>query len=558
MSVRILSVGIVFILAAACEAPQDAGDEPASGITEAERIGTSPYTNCSFDSAPSGATYDLVILNGRVMDPECDFDGARNVGIKDGRIALITEGDISGKETVDASGHVVAPGFIDTHTHSAQKYVIKMAMMDGVTSAMDTELGVTNIAAWYDQEAGKWPINYGTCVAHEHARMIVMDKLEINDPIDASLGFAMRAKSVEDDGIPDWSVTVATREQINQITKILDKGLTEGALCIGTTPGYASKGVQSYELYEVQKVAARYGRPIGSHTRYHTQNATPAEATIGADEVIVNAMALNAPLIYSHNNDYGWWEIEEKLKLARAQGYNMWSEYYPYAGGSSNIGADAYKPEVWEDQLGFSYVDTIFDTTQGKFLTKEEVIEIAAKDPARIVVGYNNERFDWFDDWVKEEGMTVGSDGMWDMSEGKTWDSDPNEFNGHPRTSGTHSRVLKIARENNVPLMTSLKQLSYLSAYHLGKMGVKFFDERGRMQEGMAADIVIFNPKTVADLSDYAPGENGKPPKGMPHVIVGGKFVKQDGKAIDLFEGKPIRFEVTESKWKPLELEHIK
>lgn len=508
--------------------------------------------------APVVDGYDLVINNGRVMDPESNFDGIRNVGIKGGRIVAITEDAITGSDTIDATGLVVSAGFIDTHTHSSQKFAIKMAMMDGVTSAMDTELGASNVAAWYDAEAGKWPINYGTCVAHEHARMMVMDKLEINDPIDASKGFTMRAKAAED-GVNSWSVTVANRDEINQITKILDKGLTEGALCIGTTPGYAQAGVQSYELFEVQKTAARYGRPIGTHTRYHTQNKAPAEATIGADEVIANAMVLNAPLIYSHNNDYGWWEIEEKLKLARAQGHNVWSEYYPYAGGSSNIGAIAYTPPIWEDVLGFDYNETIFDTVQGKFLTKEEVLQLQKDDPGRIVVGYNKARFDWFDDWVKEEGMTVGSDGMWDMSpDERTWDTDSNEFSGHPRTSGTHSRVLKIARENNVALMTSLKQLSYLSAMYLGKMGVTFFDERGRMQEGMVADITIFDAATVADGSDYTPGENGKPPIGMPHVIVNGKFVKRDGKALNEMVGKPIRFAPTESKWQALELEHIK
>lgn len=101
-----------------------------------------------------GADYDLVILNGRVMDPETDFDGVRNVGIKDGKIATITKKDITGTDTLDAAGLVVAPGFIDTHTHSSNKFNIKMSMMDGVTSGMDFEAGGLNVGAWYDREAG--------------------------------------------------------------------------------------------------------------------------------------------------------------------------------------------------------------------------------------------------------------------------------------------------------------------------------------------------------------------------------------------------------------------
>ena len=70
-------------------------------------------------AAATAQSYDVVILNGRVMDPETKFDAVRNVGIKDGRIAKITEEKITGKETINAKGHVVAPGFIDTHTHSS-------------------------------------------------------------------------------------------------------------------------------------------------------------------------------------------------------------------------------------------------------------------------------------------------------------------------------------------------------------------------------------------------------------------------------------------------------
>ena len=89
-----------------------------------------------FVSLAIAQDYDIVILNGRVMDPETEFDGVRNVGIQDGKIATITEDAIQGKDTLDATGHVVAPGFIDTHTHSSEKFSIKMSMMDGVTTGL--------------------------------------------------------------------------------------------------------------------------------------------------------------------------------------------------------------------------------------------------------------------------------------------------------------------------------------------------------------------------------------------------------------------------------------
>ena len=154
---------------------------------------------CSTDAQE---TYDIVILNGRVMDPETEFDAVRNVGIIDGRIITITEDDISGADSVDATGHVVAPGFIDTHTHSSDKFSIRMSMMDGVTTGLDLEVGAVNIGAWYEREAGQWEMNYGQVVSHELVRMQVHDGLEHDGPQDAVNVFDLRAASVADDGVP--------------------------------------------------------------------------------------------------------------------------------------------------------------------------------------------------------------------------------------------------------------------------------------------------------------------------------------------------------------------
>jgi len=504
------------------------------------------------------ADYDIVINNGRVMDPETMFDAVRNVGITDGMIRKITKKKLTGKETVDATGLVVAPGFIDTHTHSSDKFVVKMAMMDGVTTALDYELGALNIGAWYDREAEKWPINYGQCVAHEIVRINVHDGIDLPDPVDALDAFILRARSSEDDGIENWSVTVSDLDQINQITKILDENLRQGALCVGTTPGYASKGISTYEMFEVQRAAARYGRPIASHTRFHGGTKPPTEAQMGFAEIFTNAVLLKAPLLYSHNNDYGWWEIEEKLKMARGMGLNMWGEYYPYEAASTSIGADALKPEGLEGILGLKYEEVLYDPTQDKYLNKEEYLKIAKEDSGRTIVVFNPARKNWLPLWLRVPHMVVGSDGMW-QNEGLGWDDDPAKFKGHPRTSGSHTTVLRLAREQGVPLMHTLSQLSYWSAYHLGEAGLESMKVRGRIQKGMVADIVIFDPAIVAEGSGYKAGENGLPPNSLPHVIVNGKFVKRDNVATDVMAGLPIRYpveekgrfvEATQEQWK--------
>jgi len=90
--------------------------------------------------------YDVVILNGRVMDPETQFDAVRNVGIRDGRIATITDATIEGRQSIDAGGLVVAPGFIDLEQHGLGPWGIKVNLRDGVTTQMDFEIGAANIA----------------------------------------------------------------------------------------------------------------------------------------------------------------------------------------------------------------------------------------------------------------------------------------------------------------------------------------------------------------------------------------------------------------------------
>jgi len=492
--------------------------------------------------------YDLVVLNGRVMDPETMHDAVANIGVKDGKIVAITKDKITGKETINATGLVVAPGFIDTHYHAVDPFGVRMALRDGVTTGMDLEQGATSIAKWYEDKAATgWPINYGAVYMMIGARMMVHDpEVKINGPIDVPHLFAYINEAAKD-GVPGWSVTRSDVKQMNEVMQLMDEGLREGALGIGVGAAYMARGMTSYEQFEAQRTAARYGRLTAVHTRFHLSSQTPTEAPIGVDEVLGNAMLLKAPFLLCHDNDYGWWEDEEKLQMARAQGYNVWGEYYPYTAGSTGIGADFLRPELWEAKEGNKYEETVYDPQRDKYLTKQEYLDTVAKDPGRTVVVQLPPRKKWLPFWLRMPEMVVASDAMPGVGkDGKLLpaDADPKEFAGHPRASGTYALTLQLARENNVPLMFTMAQCSYWNAKHMGDAGIEAMKERGRIQVGKIADLTLFDPVKVASRSTYKAGEQGLPPVGIPYVIVNGTIALQNGQVLDVNSGQPIRYPV--------------
>jgi len=483
------------------------------------------------------ADYDLVILNGRVMDPETNYDAVASVGIIDGKIAVITKNKINGKETIDATGLVVAPGFIDGHQHCMEPYAYRLMVRDGRTTIMDLEIGAfgEKVDEWYMRREGNSPINFGVSIAHEFARAAVLDGF--NDWKYLYTPDALRTRVKE-----GWSKTRPTLEQGNQILKIMDEGLRQGGIGIGSTVGYMRAGVSSREIYELQKLSGLYGRQIGMHFRL-----TPGSDVDDIQEMLANAAALGAPALACHFNNPGYNLVHELLVGMRGRGYNVWGEIYPYVAGSTALNAVFLEPEVWVKALGHKYEDTI-EQTRAEMLKKQPTRPVLVfKMPKEAIV-----------DWVRLPGVAIGSDGMPLIPDDKLkWDTPYEDLpNTHPRFSGSFAKVLRIARENNIPLMQAVAMTGYNYAKPLGDMGLKAMQVRGRMQEGMVADITIFDPKTVTDNATYAKGT--LPSTGIPHMIVNGIVVMKDSEPLKRFDaGQPIRFEPQkEGRFKPLSIEN--
>ena len=480
--------------------------------------------------------YDLVISNGRVIDPETMYDDIANVGITDGRIITISKKPLKGAETVDATGKIVAPGFIDTHFHFQMPVGYSLGLRDGLTSSMDFELGCAGsyMADWYEARAGVTQANYGCAVSHELARAVVIDGSDgadylINGPIAA---LTTRAKT-------GWSATRPTMEQGNAILEEIDKGLQAGAPGVGSTVGYMREGVSSREMYEVQKVGARYGRPTGAHTRYTL--GTDTTENNGAQELVANALALGAPAIVLHYNNDGWRLAHEMITKLQEQGHNIWGEIYPYAAGSTTINASFLAPESWIDGFGKRYEDTMLDPVTGEYYTLETYKETVASEPSRLIVIFKQPEENEAK-WLTLKGVTMASDATAGTPYDAPWDYPLEELGGtHPRTAGARGASIRLGRENDIPMMQLMSILSYNAAKHLGDTGLKFMQERGRIQKGMVADIVVFDPETFTDNSTYEKG--AVPSTGMKAVIVNGQTVVRDDVQLPVFPGQPIRFE---------------
>ena len=203
--------------------------------------------------------YDLVIENGRVMDPETMYDAIANVGIKDGRIAAITKSKINGKESIDATGKIVSPGFIDLHMHGLNIGAYRLQAVQGVTTALELESGVLPINDFYEgQAAKKLPIHYGAAAAWTFGRIATFTDTEP----EATAAYFQQAQ-----GRTDWKEDLAKPEQLERILAELEQGLKEGALGIGVNAGYAP-GNGHFEYYSVAKLAKKYNVGTFTHVRF--------------------------------------------------------------------------------------------------------------------------------------------------------------------------------------------------------------------------------------------------------------------------------------------------
>jgi N-acyl-D-aspartate/D-glutamate deacylase len=461
-------------------------------------------------SARTGATdgaeiYDLVIVNGRVMDPESGLDAVRNVGIRGGRIAVISSGALQGKQTIDAKGLVVAPGFIDLHQHGqdAENYALKAA--DGVTTALELELGVADIDRWYGEREGKARINFGASAGHIAVRMAVM-----HDPGEL---------------LPrgDAAHRIATAAELEEISAMLDKGLKRGALAVGLGPAY-TEAATNQEIVDVFRVAAKYNASCHVHIR---GSASSGEGNFsGFEEVMAAAAITGAPLHIVHIQSTGGSNVIQELQMiaeARSRGMDVTTESYPYNKGMTSIQSAMFDHR--EDEPDSYFASLLWPAT-GEYLTKESFVRYRKEGGMVIVPGNSLENVHA----ATVSPLTmIASDGY--VANG----------HGHPRTAGTYALVLGryVREEKALDLMTALRKMTLMPAQRLEKRAPMFKD-KGRIRVGADADITVFDANRVIDKATYEkPLQHSE---GIQFVLVNGVPVVKDGKLVDgVFPGRPAR-----------------
>ena len=442
--------------------------------------------------------YNLVIKGGRVIDPESGLDALRNVGISAGRIDVITDADLTGDETIDASGMVVAPGFIDLHSHGQdhENYVIQAR--DGVTTALELEVGAGDIDAWYAEREGRAAINFGASVGHIPVRIDVM-----NDPGDFL-------------PVADAAFREATPDELRQIKDGIEIGLQKGALAVGFGLDY-TRGCSRWEAIEVFRVAAKYGASCHVHLRGkgHQDPMSSIEAT---GEVIAASAVSGAPLHIVHVQSTGLHATKDTLDMvqgARERGLDVTTECYPYTAGMTAIDSALFS-EGWEQKYGISY-DSLQWADTGERLTASTFAEY--RETGGMVIVHSTPQHA-VDTAVTSPLTAIATDGF--LRNGK----------GHPRTSGTYSLILgRYVRERKaLSLSDALAKCSLMPARRLERRAPAFAS-KGRVRPGMDADVVVFDADRVIDNSTYE--QPALPPTGIEYVVVGGRAVVESGEVVE-------------------------
>ena len=511
---------------------------------------------CLVAVCATAADYDILIRNARVIDGSGNPWFRADVGIRDGRIADVGRlHDRSGFRVIDAAGRVLAPGFIDVHTH-IEGTVEKVPrgdnyILDGVTTVITGNCGGSEVklSEWFPTiEKLGLGLNVGTLIGHNSVRREVM-------------GSANR---------------LATPEEIRKMQALVDSAMRDGAVGFSTgliyTPGTYSN---TEEVVALAKAAGKYGGVYASHVR--DEGARVLQAI---EEAITAGKAAGVPVQLSHfkiDNKGLWGNSTGSLALVekyRREGVDVVVDQYPYDRSSTNLGItlpswaladglEATRKRLTDRSTRARIIDEMQTKLSGIGQKDYSYATVAGFEPDRSYDGKTISQIaaiqgkpktvrgeiDTILEIIDKGGaqMVYHSMGEEDVERIMRYpntafasDGGIREFgigHPHPRSYGTNARVLaRFVREKNVlTLEDAIRRMTSLPARTFG------LKERGFVRADMAADLVLFDPALVEDKATFAAPHQYS--QGFDFVIVNGKIAVENSKPTDIRAGKVVRLQ---------------
>lgn len=445
-----------------------------------------------------------LIFGGRVIDPANRVDSFLNLMLEDGKICWVGREKPEADRVIDATGKIVAPGFIDIHMHEDPvdadgkilPCIFDSMLRMGVTTAVGGNCGI-NVCdpAEYLKAVDRYgaPVNVAMFAGHEYFRK-------------AAGATDIYAK--------------ATQSQREEMEKNIAAALEDG--CVGVSFGLRYvPGADEDEFFRAAKCCVKDHKIIASHVR------DDADGIFGAiEEFAAAGVRYGLPVQISHIGSMGGFgQMEQVLQMIdgyKLRGLDIAMDCYPYFAFSTRIGTPTYDPG-WLERYHCDY--GVLEFCEGKYkgqrATQETFEEMRRDFPECITVCYVMKEED-VRLAFRHPAVMLGSDGLL------------NNGQGHPRGSGSFPRFLvEFSREGELSLYDAIYKMTAMPAQRLR------LENKGRLNVGADADITIFDYQKIRDGATFA--DPVLPPTGIDYVIIGGQIAAKDCSIIKNDCGKAIR-----------------
>jgi len=460
---------------------------PAIGLVQISLLLLASMGERASTARAQSSMFDIVIQSGRVMDPDRRLDSVLNVGMRGGVVKAVTSDPLPAKRTIDASGMVVAPGFIDILSYDPVEPGMWTKIADGVTTNLAMHGGAVEPDSWYRAVTGQSPpLHYGASFFYNAARVrFVKDRY-----------------------------ARAPEEIRRKLLAMKEAAFRRGALGVSFALEYVP-GVSGEEIQPAMALAAKYGVPVFFHARF-SDTEEPGTNLDGLREIVGHALATHAAVHIGHINSTGGTFSMGKsiayLDSSRARGADITACMYPYTYWATYLNSARFDAG-WQERFNISYGDLQLGgsterLTQATFLKHRRLGTLAV---AYAIPDEDNRIA------LRQPYVMIGSDAILEPG-----------YNNHPRASGTFSRTIAVyVREQNViSLMDAIAKMTILPARRLERATASM-KRKGRIQVGADADIVVFDPARIRDRATVEHPELRS--AGIQYVLVGGKVVLEKG-----------------------------